>query len=149
MDLPKARLIARHHLGDTLTNIMRGGPHAADWIVFASYGGAEFSNRAPTIAEAAADCAAQLRESGWTPTHARLEWRSVRWQHFLHFRFDSLDTQVAAASQFGDGTWRLYYRGVAHQVADAKNAAAVIAEWHATALPSLHLPTFPGASDAS
>ena len=149
MDLPKARLIARHHLGDTLERVQRGGPHANDWTVKATGPSGMVICTAATVDEAAADCAAQLRESGWTPTHARLEWRSVRWQHFLHFRFDSLDTQVAAASQFGDGTWRLYYRGVAHQIADAENAAAVIAEWHATALPSLHLPTFPGASDAS
>ena len=64
----EARKIARHHLGDTLTTLMRGGPHAADWIVFARHGTTEVSARAATVDAAAADCAAQLRAIAAAPS---------------------------------------------------------------------------------
>ena len=150
----EARKIARHHLGDTLTHIMRGGPHAADWIVFARHGTTEVSARAPTVDAAAADCAAQLRAAGWVPSHARLEWRSNRWQHHLRLCIDRLSPELLFAAQFQDGTWNVFDR-----INDAEpcilrrgtteTAAATVAEWCATNLPSLHLPPFPGASDAS
>ena len=144
MDLPEATRIARHHLGDTLHRCYCGGAHADVWCVEATYQGAYHLGCAPTPEAAAVAVATQLRAAGWVPSHARLEWRSVRWQHFLHFRLDNLDKQVAAASQFGDGSWRLYCRGDTPAVATREEAAAVIAAWHAAALPSLHLPPFPG-----
>ncbi len=75
MDPEEARLIARHHLGDRLHWIGRGGPHADLWIVQAwPDKGHMLSAQGATVDEAAADCATQLRAAGWVPTHARLEW---------------------------------------------------------------------------
>lgn len=137
--------IARHHLGDTLTNITRGGPTAGDWIVFARHDATEASARAATVAEAAADCASQLRAAGWTPSHARLEWADNR----LHLCMDRTRLPVATYllpacdvlihPDFSE--WRRCYSQAA--------MVATVAEWCVTNLPSLHLPPFPGASDAS
>ena len=71
----EARKIARHHLGDRLHWIGRGGPTADEWIVQAwPDTGHMIHAHAPTVDAAAADCAAQLRAAGWSPSHARLEW---------------------------------------------------------------------------
>ena len=150
----EARKIARHHLGDALVSLARGGPHGDDWIVVACADIGARSARAATVDAAAADCASQLRAAGWVPSHARLEWRSNRWQHHLHLCIDRLSPELLFAAQFQDGTWNVFNR-----INDAEpcilrrgtteTAAATVAEWCATNLPSLHLPPFPGASDAS
>ena len=151
---PEETRIARHHLGDAVGAIYRGGPHGDDWIVSA-FGddGAKVSARAPTVDAAAANCAAQLRAAGWSPSHARLEWRSNRWQHHLHLCIDRLSPELLFAAQFQDGTWNVFNR-----INDAEpcilrrgtteTAAATVAEWCATNLPSLHIPPFPGADNA-
>ena len=150
----EAHKIARHHLGDTLTSLMRGGPTAGDWIVFACHDQTEVSARAATVAEAAADCAAQLRAAGWVPTHPRLEWRSNDWQHYLHLCIDRLSPELLFAAQFQDGTWNVFNRTndaapCILRRGTTKTAAARVAEWCATNLPSLHLPPFPETPDAS
>ncbi len=141
----EARKIARHHLGDTLTTLMRGGPHAADWIVQACHGTTEASARAATVDAAAADCASQLRAAGWSPSHARLEWADNR----LYLCMDNTRFVVATYllpacdvlihPDFSE--WRRCYT--------VPGLVAAVAGWHAAHLPSLHLPPFPGASDAS
>ena len=140
---PKARLIARHHLGDALADIMRGGPHADDWIVFASYGGAEFSNRAPTPEAAAADCAAQLRAAGWVPTHARLQWR----RNQLTLIIGSAPFPVATVVALHADAAVLIHPDAKPWEHRLNVALEVVAAWCAANLP-YHLPPFPGASDA-
>jgi len=66
----QARRIVHHHLGDTSWVIHRGSPPS----VFVSWEKVEHLATAPTVDAAAAECAAQLRLAGWTPTHERLEW---------------------------------------------------------------------------
>jgi hypothetical protein len=147
----EANKVARHHLGETLTSIMRGGPHGDDWIVFARHDATEASARAATVAEAAAEAAAQLRAAGWTPSHARLEWRSNGWQHYLHLCIDRLSPELLFAAQFQDGAWNVFNRTndaapCILRRGTTETAAATVAAWHAANLPSLHLPPFPGAS---
>jgi len=101
--------------------------------------------------KAAAEAAARLRAAGWTPSHARLEWRSNDWQHYLHLCIDSLSPELLFAAQFQDGTWNVFNRTndaapCILRRGTTKTAAARVAEWCATNLPSLHLPPFPGAS---
>lgn len=144
--------IARHHLGDTLTHIMRGGPHAADWIVFARHGTTEASARAPTVDAAAADCAAQLRAAGWSPSHARLEWTREFDDFSLFFHYDAMPVKLWSGKlysnetgwAFNDSTGNLYNGSPLPKA----EIVRIIAEWCAAHLPSLHLPPFPGADNA-
>ena len=143
---PEETRIARHHLGDAVGAIYRGGPHGDDWIVSA-FGddGAKVSARAPTVDAAAANCAAQLRAAGWSPSHARLEWADNR----LYLCMDNTRFVVATYllpacdvlihPDFSE--WRRCYT--------VPGLVAAVAEWCAAHLPSLHLPPFPGASNAS
>jgi hypothetical protein len=143
--------IANHHLGPTLSSIGRGGPYGDDWIIRAAIEAGEVSAQAATVAEAAADCASQLRAAGWTPSHARLEWRSNGWQHYLHLCIDRLSPELLFAAQFQDGAWNVFNRTndaapCILRRGTTETAAATVAAWHAANLPSLHLPPFPGAS---
>ena len=150
---PEETRIARHHLGDTLTTLMRGGPHAADWIVFARHGTTEVSARAPTVDAAAADCAAQLRAAGWSPSHARLEWRRAHGAHELRLCIDHHAQVLFSAEDHwktGRDGQRLYNLSDVHDDATislwecpAAEVFAYIAEWCAANPPSLHLPPFP------
>ena len=131
MDLPEARKIARHHLGDRLHWIGRGGPHADLWIVQAwPDKGHMLSAQGATVDAAAADCASQLRATGWTPTHARLEWErdGDEWQ--LCLRID----------QFVSLLW-IY--------CDGEQPGPLLTEWHAANMPELPLPPFQETPDAS
>ena len=135
----EARKIARHHLGDALVSLARGGPHSDDWIVVACADIGARSAHAPTVDAAAADCAAQLRASGWEPSHARLEWADNR----LYLCMDRTRFVVATYllpacdvlihPDFSE--WRRCYT--------VPGLVAAVAEWCATHLPSLHLPLFP------
>ena len=75
MDLPEARLIARHHLGEHLRDVIPVGSgynvliHLGD----GGYRGA-FASEAEDLPAVCQEAAAQLRATGWVPTHARLEW---------------------------------------------------------------------------
>ena len=152
----EAHKIARHHLGERLHWIGKGGPTADEWIVQAwPDTGHMIHAQAATVAEAAADCAAQLRAAGWTPSHARLEWRSNGWQHYLHLCIDRLSPELLFAAQFQDGTWNVFNRTndaapCILRRGTTETAAATVAAWHAANLPSLHLPPpFPETPDAS
>lgn len=154
MNLPEAHKIARHHLGDRLHWIGRGGPHADLWIVQAwPDKGHMVSVQGATVDAAAADCASQLRASGWVPTHARLEW--IR-------EYDDFTLRLTAGKVWTD----LCYIGPAscmgqkhREVKSAPGvlpkldcdymhlpeAVAYISAWVAENIP-YHLPPFPGAA---
>ena len=119
---------------------------------------------AVTVAEAAADCAAQLRAAGWTPSHARLEWarHTTSENHTLDMLMDGAVLNVAvivSIEQVLTQTYHYYTNIPARRAAvvpkrgtrfdSLEDAATHIAEWCAANLPSLHLPPFPGAPDAS
>ena len=156
----EARKIARHHLGDRLHWIGRGGPTADEWIVQAwPDTGHMIHAQAPTVDAAAADCAAQLRAAGWSPSHARLEWRSSHGDHELRLCIDHHAQVLFSAEEHwktGKDSQTLYHLSDVHDDATtslwecpAAEVFEYIAEWCATNLPSLHIPPFPGASDAS
>jgi hypothetical protein len=146
----EAHKIARHHLGDTLTSLMRGGPTAGDWIVFACHDQTEVSARAATVAEAAADCAAQLRAAGWVPTHPRLEWERDGDAIRLVLHIDGWQHPVLSGQFFnnGDGWIGNEQQDIAGYPATVAHIFRQTQRWHAANLPSLHLPLppFPGAS---
>lgn len=65
----EARKIARHHLGERLHWIGKGGPTADEWIVQAwPDTGHMIHAQAATVDKAAADCAAQLRAIAAAPS---------------------------------------------------------------------------------
>ena len=131
MDLPEATRIARHHLGDRLHWIGRGGPHADLWIVQAwPDKGHMLDAQAATVDAAAADCAAQLRAAGWVPSHARLVWYAGEEGFTLSLCIDQL-VQVLWMWLPADGL-------------DRATKIRSIQTWCAATLPSLHLPPFPG-----
>ena len=147
----EARKVARQHLGDTLTTLMRGGPHGDDWVVYAFACGTEASAHAPTVDAAAADCAAQLRASGWEPSHARLEWRpSAGKDYALVYRHEGLTLpmyRVFSSSSPDDfGAESLTSGTSAYGSLDF--VLSEIAAHCASRIPSLHLPPFPGADNA-
>jgi len=145
----QAHKIARHHLGERLHWIGKGGPTADEWIVQAwPDTGHMIHAQAATVAEAAADCAAQLRAAGWTPSHARLEWADNRLYLCMEStRFVVATYQLPTCDVLPTcdllihpdfSKWRRYYSQAA--------MVAAIAEWCAANLPSLWLPPFPGDS---
>ena len=160
----EARKIARHHLGDRLHWIATS--QGSGWIKLPGtptdeWCGDEYAwvigvtdsaiqGRGKTLDAAAADCAAQLRAGGWVPTHARLEWHSRKWQHHLRLHMDNYTADVMFAAESQGGLWSVFNRTLTTDDdrilsrATRETAAAVIAAWHAAALPSLHLPPFPG-----
>jgi len=144
---PKARLIARHHLGDRLHWIGRGGPHADLWIVQAwPDKGHMMSAQAATVDEAAADCAAQLRAGGWVPTHARLEWERFKGtsSYGLFLRLDGYKRQLLGVVQHHGSEWGVYdEEEETWTYAPFADLQTAIGWWHAATLPSLHLPPFP------
>ena len=150
----EARKIARHHLGDRLHWIGRGGPTADEWVVQAwPDTGHMIHAQAPTVDAAAADCASQLRAAGWNPSHARLEWTREFDDFSLVFHYDALPVKLWSGKLYSNGTgWAFndssgnLYNGAPLPKAEI---VRIIAAWVATNLPSLHLPPFPGASDAS
>lgn len=144
MDLHNAQRIARHHLGDALMSVHRGGPYADQWTVRTgapSVGVPDGVFTAATVEEAAQAAAAQLRAGGRVPTHARLEWRRNQL------------TLVVGSSPFPVATVVALHNDAAVLIhADAKpwehrpnvaEALDVVAEWCAKNLP-YHLPPFPG-----
>ena len=148
---PEARLIARHHLGDRLHWIGRGGPHADLWIVQAwPDKGHMLSAQGATVAKAAADCAAQLRAAGWVPSHARLEWERFKGtsSYGLFLRLDGYKRQLLGVVQHHGSEWGVYdEEEETWTYAPFADLQTAIGWWHAATLPSLHLPPFPGASD--
>ena len=137
MDPKEARKIARHHLGDALMSVYRGGPYADQWTVqigatTVGIPGGLFT--AATVEEAAQAAAAQLRAGGWVPTHARLVWYAGEEGFTLSLCIDQL-VQVLWMWLPADGL-------------DRATKIRSIQTWCAATLPSLHLPPFPGASDA-
>jgi len=136
----EARKIARHHLGDRLHWIGKGGPTADEWIVQAwPDAGHMIHAQAATVAEAAADCAAQLRAAGWTPSHARLEWADNR----LYLCMDS--TRFVVATYLLPACDVLIHPDFSEwrRCHTVPGLVAAVAGWHAAHLPSLHLPPFP------
>lgn len=139
--------IAYHHLGDMLRRVDRQGSR---YQVVCDDGAIDHPPTAATgstVAEAAADCAAQLRAAGWVPTHPRLEWESSKWQHHLCFLMDNFRVELFFVSNGANG-WTVWRRHDAdNEVAacrvTAPVAAAHVAEWCAANLPNLHLPPFP------
>ena len=143
----EARKIARHHLGDALVSLGRGGPHGDDWIVVACADIGARSARAPTVDAAAADCAAQLRAAGWSPSHARLEWTREFDDFSLVFHYHALPVKLWSGKLYSNGTgWAFndssgnLYNGSPLPKAEI---VRVITAWVAANLPSLHLPPFP------
>jgi len=139
----EARKIARHHLGERLHWIGRGGPTADEWIVQAwPDTGHMIHAQAATVDAAAADCAAKLRAAGWSPSHARLEWADNR----LYLCIGR--TRFVVATYLLPGADLLFHPGQSGWIRglDAAGIAAECAEWCAANLPSLHLPLFPGDS---
>ena len=144
----EARKIARHHLGERIHWIGKGGPTTDEWIVQAwPDKGHMIHAQAPTVDAAAADCAAQLRAAGWSPSHARLEWTREFDDFALVFRYDALPVRLWSGKLYSNGTgWAFndssgnLYNGSPLPKAEI---VRVIAEWCATHLPSLHLPPFP------
>ncbi len=148
---PEARRIARHHLGDRLHWIGRGGPHADLWIVQAwPDKGHMLSAQGATVDAAAADCAAQLRAGGWVPTHARLEWERDGDAIRLVLLLDKVRSVQLDGQLFDDGTGWLAFESadIAGYPAIVATMIAAAERWHAATAPSLHLPPFPGVSDA-
>ena len=156
----EAHKIARHHLGDRLHWIGRGGPTADEWIVQAwPDTGHMIHAQAATVDKAATDCASQLRAAGWVPTHPRLESRKAHGAHELRLCIDR-HTQVLFSAEdhwkTGKDGQLLYNLSDIHDDATislwecpAAEVSAYIAEWCAANLPSLHLPPFPETPDAS
>jgi hypothetical protein len=141
----EAHKIARHHLGDQLISVYRGGPYADQWTVHVgspSVGipGGLFTAATPD--EAAREAAAQLRAAGWVPTHPRLEWGDNRLYlytgktRFVVATYLLPACDVLIHPDFSE--WRRCYSQAA--------MVATIAEWCAANLPNYHLPPFPGAS---
>ena len=146
----KARKIARHHLGDALGAIYRGGPYANEWTVQVgpvTVGIPDSLFTAATPDEAARLAAAQLRAAGWSPSHARLEWTREFDDFSLVFHYDALPVKLWSGKLYSNGTgWAFndssgnLYNG---SPLPKKEIVRIIAEWCATNLPSLHLPPFP------
>jgi hypothetical protein len=154
MDPKEATKVARHHLGDRYHWHGRGGPHADSWIVQAvPIDGLMIVGKGDSVEAAARDAADQLRAQGWTPTHARLEWRRDDGEAKL-----VLCAGVAVAPLW----WIVQHEGsrlcFAHTYCDVEpvgtdyhkaepsEVLAGVAEWCAANLPSLWLPPFPGDS---
>ena len=147
MDPKEARKIARHHLGDRLHWIGRGGPHADLWIVQAwPDKGHMLSAQGATVDAAAADCAAQLRAGGWVPTHARLEWERDGDAIRLVLLLDKVRSVQLDGQLFDNGTGWLAFESadIAGYPAIVATMIAAAERWHAATAPSLHLPPFPG-----
>ena len=147
MSTEEARKIARQHLGDTLTTLMRGGPHGDDWVVYAFACGTEASAHAPTVDAAAADCAAQLRAAGWNPSHARLEWEPYADGFRLVLRLEGVSAplwwMMDHDGWFANTCDNVNPEGGDYETRPLAEIVRIIAEWCATNLPSLHLPPFP------
>ena len=156
MTIEEAHRIAAAQLGPALHNVTRGGPNGDEWLVQAvPPTGPLLSARAAVLEEAIVEADAQLRAAGWVPTHPRLEWESnsVGDNHTLWLRLDNYEQLLFAVRKWSSGRYSMYVchtpdeRGVAGGT--LAEVMAPIAEWCAANLPSLHLPPFPGASDAS
>lgn len=154
----KAHEIARYHLGDRLYSVGRTGPHANEWTVQAvPMSGHMVHATAPTPDEAARAAADQLRAAGWRPTHARLEWERDGDGFDLVLRVDKYERTVLCGEIFADGTGWATLENYDHTESDClalhptptAEVLAAVTAWHAAHLPSLHLPPFPGSSDAS
>ena len=148
----EARKIARHHLGDALVSLARGGPHSDDWIVVACADIGARSAHAPTVGAAAADCAAQLRAAGWSPSHARLEWEPYADGFRLVLRLEGVSAplwwMMDHDGWFANTCDNVTPEGGDYETRPLAEIGRIIAEWCATNLPSLHLPPFPGADNA-
>lgn len=149
----QAYKIARHHLGDALTSLARGGPTGDDWIAIACHGATEVSARASTVEKAARDAADQLRAAGWVPTHPRLEWEQSRDAFNLVLQIESVRSPLWSGKIYADGTgWarndNQHWPYNIHSIPKA-DFLRVITGWCTTNLPSLHLPPFPETPDDS
>jgi hypothetical protein len=150
--------IAYHHLGDMLRRVDRQGSR---YQVVCDDGAIDHPPTAATgstVAEAAADCASQLRAGGWVPSHARLEWarHTTSGNHTLDMLMDGAVLNVAvivSIEQVLTQTYHHYTNIPARRAAvvpkrgtrfdSLEDAATHIAEWCAANLPNLHLPPFP------
>ena len=137
--------IARHHLGDRYHWHGRGGPTTDSWIVQAvPIDGLMIVGKGGSVEAAARDAADQLRAQGWTPTHARLEWR----RNQLTLVFGSAPFPVATVVALHDDAAVLIHPDAKpweHRL-NVAEALEYVAEWCAANLQSLHLPPFPGDS---
>ena len=106
---------------------------------------------AVTVAEAAADCAAQLRAAGWTPSHARLEWERDGDALRLLLRIDGWQHPVLSGQLFDNGSGWIgnEQQDIAGYPATAAHIFRQVQRWHDATLRSLHLPPFPETPDAS
>jgi len=145
---PADRLIARHHLGDRLHWIGRGGPHADLWIVQAwPDTGYMLSAQGATVDAAAADCAAQLRAGGWVPIHARLEWfESSQWSQVLFLRVGPrLHHEILIVNRTPSGCYYVADSGMKSEPRGTQEEVLAWVEAHVGWLElSLHLPPFHG-----
>jgi len=149
----EARKIARHHLGEQLIHIYRGGPYADQWTVqvaTASVFNPTGLVTAATPDEAARLAAAQLRAAGWSPSHARLEWEPYINGFRLVLRIEGVGTPLWWMMNH-DGWFANTCDNVTQEDGDydtmpLAEIVRIIAKWCATHLPSLHLPPFPGAA---
>ena len=153
MDLKQAQQVARHHLGDQLISIYRGGPYADQWTVHVgspSVGipGGLFTAATPD--EAAREAASQLRAGGWEPSHARLEWERDGDAIRLLLRIDGWQHPVLSGQLFDNGSGWIgnEQQDIAGYPATAAHIFRQVQRWHDATFRSLYLPPFPGASDA-
>ena len=154
MTIEEAHRIASARLGPALHNVTRGGPAADEWLVQAvPPSGPLLSARAAGLEEAIGEAEAQLRAAGWSPSHARLEWRSSHGDHELRLCIDHHAQVLFSAEEHwktGKDGQALYHLSDVHDDATislwqcpAAEVFEYIAEWCATNLPSLHLSPFP------
>lgn len=146
----QARRIARHHLGEHLRDVVPvgSGYNVLIHLEDGGYRGA-FASEAEDLPAVCQEAASQLRATGWVPTHPRLEWEPESFgSWYLRMHFDAIRMDVAAIFPRKDMAVIL---GCVKPVPPWTNlsfhtkekAAAHIAEWHASNLPTLHLPSFP------
>ena len=144
---PEARLIARHHLGEHLRDVIPVGSgynvliHLGD----GGYRGA-FASEAEDLPAVCQEAAAQLRAAGWVPTHARLEWERDGDAIRLVLLLDKVRSVQLDGQLFDNGTGWLAFESadIAGYPAIVATMIAAAERWHAATAPSLHLPPFPG-----
>lgn len=144
-DTKEATRIARHHLGEHLRDVVPVGS-GYNVLIHLGDGGyrSAFASEAEDLPAVCQEAAAQLRAAGWTPTHARLEWR----RNQLTLVVGSAPFPVATVVALHADAAVLIHPGMKpweHRL-NVAEALEVVAEWCAKNLP-YHLPPFPGASD--
>lgn len=144
--------IAHHYLGERLRRVAPAIHPRSHWAVMVGTNGAhEFSMIAPTVAEAAAACAARLRSSEWAPSHARLEWTRATTDAYLWLL---VGTQKVCLIRFflsePEKHMAVAWTPLSFDSAPLPDAdmLTTFSEWCAKNLP-YHLPPFPETPDAT